>query len=142
MTALGRKLAIWAAIAVLVAAEWPRLDRAFGREGRKGRERARRKANLKVIRTEDSAQPIIQATVLPLYFISGVFIPRSQLSSTLRDIADVFPVSHLNSGLFKAFDPSTKGSGVAPHDLLILAIWAVAGLAVALWRFSWSPLAA
>jgi hypothetical protein len=43
-----------AAIAVLVAAEWPRLDRAFGREGRKGRERARRKANLKVIHTEDS----------------------------------------------------------------------------------------
>jgi hypothetical protein len=43
-----------AAIAVLVAAEWPRLDRAFGRDGRKGRERARRKANLKVIRTEDS----------------------------------------------------------------------------------------
>jgi hypothetical protein len=43
-----------AAIAVLVAAEWPRLDRAFGREGRKGRERARRKANLKVIRPEDS----------------------------------------------------------------------------------------
>ncbi len=43
-----------AAIAVLVAAEWPRLDRAFGREGRKGRERARRKANLKVIRSEDS----------------------------------------------------------------------------------------
>jgi hypothetical protein len=43
-----------AALAVLVAAEWPRLDRAFGREGRRGRERARRKANLKVIRTEDS----------------------------------------------------------------------------------------
>ena len=43
-----------AAIGVLVAAEWPRLDRAFGREGRKGRERARRKASLKVIRTEDA----------------------------------------------------------------------------------------
>jgi len=45
-----------AAIAVLVAAEWPRLDRAFGREGRRGRERARRKANLKVIRSEDSLE--------------------------------------------------------------------------------------
>jgi hypothetical protein len=45
-----------AAIAVLVAAEWPRLDRAFGKEGRKGRERARRKANLKVIRSEDSLE--------------------------------------------------------------------------------------
>ena len=43
-----------AALVVLVAAEWPRLDRAFGREGRRGRERARRKANLKVIRTEDA----------------------------------------------------------------------------------------
>jgi hypothetical protein len=45
-----------AAIAVLVAAEWPRLDRAFGKEGRRGRERARRKANLKVIRSEDSLE--------------------------------------------------------------------------------------
>ena len=42
-----------AALAVLVAAEWPRLDRAFGKEGRRGRERARRKANLKVIRNDD-----------------------------------------------------------------------------------------
>ena len=45
-----------AAIAVLVAAEWPRLGRAFGKEGRSGRERARRKANLKVIRSEDSLE--------------------------------------------------------------------------------------
>jgi hypothetical protein len=45
-----------AAIVVLVAAEWPRLDRAFGKEGRRGRERARRKANLKVIRSEDSLE--------------------------------------------------------------------------------------
>ena len=45
-----------AAVAVLVVAEWPRLERVFGREGRKGRERARRKANLKVIRNEDSLE--------------------------------------------------------------------------------------
>jgi ABC-2 type transport system permease protein len=92
------------------------------------------------IRNEDSAQPIIQAIILPLYFISGVFIPRSQLSGTLSDIASVFPVSHLDGALFKAFDPSTTGSGIAGHDLLILAIWAAGGLLIALWRFSWSPL--
>jgi ABC-2 type transport system permease protein len=91
------------------------------------------------IRDEDSAQPIVQATMLPLYFISGVFIPKNQISSTLRDIASVFPVSHLNNGLFKAFDPSTTGAGFAGHDLLILAAWGVGGLIVALWRFSWSP---
>lgn len=91
------------------------------------------------IRSEDSAQPIIQAIILPLYFISGVFVPKDQLSSTLRDVASVFPVSHLNNALFKAFDPATTGSGIAASDLLILAAWGAAGLLIALWRFSWSP---
>jgi ABC-2 type transport system permease protein len=94
------------------------------------------------IRNEDSAQPIIQAIVLPLYFISGVFVPKDQLSSTLTKIANVFPVSHLNDIFFKAFNPATRGVGIAGHDLLILAIWGVAGLFVALRRFSWSPLSA
>jgi ABC-2 type transport system permease protein len=94
------------------------------------------------ISNEDSAQPVVQATMLPLYFISGVFIPKNQISGTLKDIASVFPVSHLNDTLFKAFDPSTTGSGIAGHDILILAIWALGGLVVALWRFSWSPRAA
>jgi len=92
-----------------------------------------------LVRNEDSAQPIIQALVLPLYFISGVFVARDQLSSTLRDIASVFPVAHLNNALFKAFDPATTGSGFAGTDLLILAAWGVGGLLVALWRFSWAP---
>jgi ABC-2 type transport system permease protein len=91
------------------------------------------------IRNEDSAQPIIQAITLPLYFISGVFVPKSQLSSTLSHIASVFPVSHLNDALFKAFDPATTGSGIAPGHLLILAAWGAGALLVALWRFSWSP---
>jgi ABC-2 type transport system permease protein len=94
------------------------------------------------ISNEDSAQPIIQATTLPLYFISGVFVPRDQLSSVLKDIASVFPVSHLNGALFKAFDPATTGSGISGHDLLILVIWGVGGLMIALWHFSWSPQAA
>ena len=91
------------------------------------------------IRNEDSAQPIIQAITLPLYFISGIFIPTSQLSRTLKGIADVFPVIHLNNALFKAFDPATTGSGIAGKDLLIVVLWGVAGLIIALWRFSWSP---
>jgi ABC-2 type transport system permease protein len=91
------------------------------------------------IPSEDAAQPTLQAITLPLYFISGVFVPASQLSSTLKGIASVFPVRHLDAALFKAFDPSTKGAGFSGHDLLIVVIWALAGLAVALRRFSWAP---
>ena len=94
------------------------------------------------IQSEDAAQPIIQAIILPLYFISGVFVPTDQLSKTLRDIASVFPVSHLDNALFKAFNPATTGSGISRHDLLIVVAWGVAGLLIALRRFTWSPRAA
>jgi hypothetical protein len=45
-----------AALVVLIAAEWPRLDRWLGVEARRGRERRRRKAKLKVIRSEESLE--------------------------------------------------------------------------------------
>ena len=40
------------AVAVLVAAEWPRLTSHTGIEARRRRERARRKSQLKLLRTE------------------------------------------------------------------------------------------
>lgn len=40
------------AVAVLVGAEWPRLATRFGLEARRRRERSRRKANLKLLRSE------------------------------------------------------------------------------------------
>ena len=40
------------AVALVIAAEWPRLTSRLGVNARKDRERARRKANLKLLRTE------------------------------------------------------------------------------------------
>jgi ABC-2 type transport system permease protein len=93
-----------------------------------------------VIRNEDAAQPITQATMLPLYFISGVFVAASTLPRWLVDIADIFPVRHLAAALLTAYNPHTRGTGFAGTDLLILAAWGVGGLIVALRRFSWLPL--
>ena len=44
------------AVAVLVLAEWARVDRWVGIEARRGRERARRKQNLKLVRSEESLE--------------------------------------------------------------------------------------
>jgi ABC-2 type transport system permease protein len=93
-----------------------------------------------VIKSEDSAQPITQATMLPLYFISGVFVAISILPHWLVDIAKVFPVRHLDAALLTAYNPYTTGAGFAGTDLLVVALWGVGGLAFALWRFSWLPL--
>jgi hypothetical protein len=63
------------AVAVLVAAEWPRLDRWVGLEARRGRERARRKASLKVIRSEESLEE----------FAASVERDLSQIPTTMDD---------------------------------------------------------
>ncbi len=93
-----------------------------------------------IIRDQDSAQPVTQAVMLPLYFISGVFVAASNLPRWLVDVASVFPVRHLAAALLAAYNPHTSGSGIAGIDLLIVAAWGVGGLVVALRRFSWLPL--
>jgi ABC-2 type transport system permease protein len=94
------------------------------------------------IHSADAAQPMVQAIMLPLYFISGVFIPNVQLPGWLRDVAKLFPVQHLADGLHHAFDPATRGAGIVWSDLGVLGLWALGGLAVALLRFTWTPAAA
>jgi ABC-2 type transport system permease protein len=94
------------------------------------------------IGSADSAQPTTQAVMLPLYFVSGVFIPNPNLPGWLQDVARVFPVQHLAAALHHAYDPSVHGAGFVWSDLGMLAAWAAAGLAVALRRFAWAPTAA
>jgi len=92
-----------------------------------------------VVKNEDAAQPMVQAVMLPLYFISGVFIPAVTLPTWLRDVAKVFPVQHLADGLQYSFRPGATGIGLVWSDIGVLALWAAIGLAVALRRFSWLP---
>jgi ABC-2 type transport system permease protein len=91
------------------------------------------------IRSADAAQPLVQIVVLPLYFISGVFLPSNKIGTVLTDVAKVFPVYHLRAALLKPFEPGAGGAGFAWGDLGVLALWAVAALAIAVWRFSWQP---
>ena len=93
-----------------------------------------------LIRNEDAAVPVTQAVLLPLYFISGVFVAVAILPHWLVEVAGVFPVRHLADALLTAYNPHTAGLGFAGRDLLIVAAWGVAGLVVALRRFSWLPL--
>jgi ABC-2 type transport system permease protein len=92
-----------------------------------------------VIGDQDAAQPITQAVMLPLYFISGVFVPIDTVPKWLVQLAGVFPVRHLAAALLTAYNPHTRGAGFAATDLLVVAAWGVAGFVVAVRRFSWLP---
>jgi len=93
-----------------------------------------------VVHDQDAAQPVTQGIMLPLYFISGVFVAVSTLPRWLVDIAAIFPVRHLAAALLTAYNPHTHGAGFAPADLLVVAAWGAGGLVIALRRFSWLPL--
>jgi ABC-2 type transport system permease protein len=93
-----------------------------------------------LVHDEDAAVPTTQALVLPLYFISGVFVPVAALPHWLADIGGVFPVRHLADALLVAYNPHTTGLGFAGLDLLVVAAWGVGGLLIALRKFSWLPL--
>ncbi len=70
---------------------------------------------------------VTNATVLPLYFISGVFIPESEIPDGVLQVADLFPIRHFFEAFFTAWDPSTTGAGIEWGDLAVVAAWGLAG---------------
>ncbi|MDA1004819.1 MAG: ABC transporter permease [Chloroflexi bacterium] len=88
----------------------------------------------------DAAPAVVNATVLPLLFISDIFIPpNASAPAWLGTLADVFPLKHLSLALQTAYNPFESGPGLEPAHLVVLVAWGVVGAAVALWRFGWEP---
>jgi ABC-2 type transport system permease protein len=92
-----------------------------------------------IIPSEDAAPAVTNALLLPLYFISGVFIPDSEIPSGVLQVADVFPVRHFFEAFFTAWDPNTSGAGFELGQLAIVAAWGALGLVLALRFFRWEP---
>ncbi|MFV0526757.1 MAG: ABC transporter permease [Acidimicrobiales bacterium] len=91
-----------------------------------------------IIPSEEAAPAITNVLVLPLYFISDVFIPGDK-PRALEFIASLFPVQHLATALQPAFDPLAVGVTWPWRDWLVLAAWGLFGVAVARSRFRWVP---
>jgi ABC-2 type transport system permease protein len=78
----------------------------------------------------EAAPAIVNISVLPLTFISGVWFVTDNMPKWLQDIAKVFPIRALADSLQYAFDPRTTGAGLKAADLWTLAIWTVVGVAM------------
>lgn len=89
----------------------------------------------------DAAPAVINATILPLLFISDIFIPLDNAPSWLLRFADIFPIRHYSVAMQAAFNPHAFGStsGFRGVDLGIVALWGVIGILLAVRFFSWEP---
>ena len=92
-----------------------------------------------LVGSPEAAQPLVQVTTMPLWFLSGVLIPTQNLSGALRTIGKVFPVEHLAAGLHLASVHATFAGAISVTNLLVLAAWGAGAAVIAAWRFSWLP---
>ena len=84
----------------------------------------------------DATAPIVNAVILPLLFLSGIFIPFSNSTpSWILWVARVFPVRHFAVGLQAGF----LGTPFDWVDVAVVAAWGALGLLVAVRYFSWEP---
>jgi ABC-2 type transport system permease protein len=88
------------------------------------------------IPSQDAAAPIVNALLLPLYFLSGVFIPDSELPDDVISFADYFPVRHFFEGFFDVY---VGGSALPWGNLAVVAAWGVAALLISVRYFRWTP---
>jgi ABC-2 type transport system permease protein len=89
-----------------------------------------------VIPNADASPAIVNATILPLLFLSGIFIPfGNNTPSWILWIARIFPVKHFADGMQAGF----LGTSFHWTDVLVVAAWGLAGLLFATRYFSWEP---
>ena len=95
-------------------------------------------ATTAMVPNAEAAPPIVNAIILPLLFLSGIFIPLGTDAPTwMKTVGNIFPVKHFSEavlGSFYGFPLPFEWS-----DVLIVAAWGVAGLVLAVSFFSWEP---
>ena len=84
----------------------------------------------------DAAGPVVSLVFFILIALSGLYFPINP-GSGLATFTDFFPIRHLITASVETFN-GIPGTSIW-NDLLVIAIWGVAGAFVAIRRWDWSP---
>ncbi|WP_342642698.1 ABC transporter permease [Rhodoligotrophos ferricapiens] len=101
-------------------------------------------------RSSETTQAVTNATLLPLAFLSNIFIrPFHDLPAWMTMAADILPLKHFAVAFGNAFRPDLSGSGfvwngpedvyVMLPDLLNVTAWGLAAAIIAAQLFVWDP---
>jgi len=92
-----------------------------------------------IIPSREAAPAITNVITLPLYFLSGVFIPENEIPDGVLTFAGFFPIRNFFEAFFAAYSPGAAGFGIEWWNLLVVALWGLAGLLLAIRFFRWTP---
>ena len=89
-----------------------------------------------VVPNSDAAAPVVNAIILPLEFLSGIFIAfGDHTPAWILWVAKVFPIRHFVLSMQAAF----LGTAFSWTDVLVVAAWGIAGTLLASRIFTWEP---
>lgn len=96
-----------------------------------------------VPRSAKSAGAVVSPVVIVLQFISGVYFVFDQLPTWMQTTGAIFPLKWLTQGMRSVFLPDSfaaqepAGTWELERTALVLAVWALIGLALCLRTFRW-----
>lgn len=94
-------------------------------------------ATTAIIPNAEASPAIVNAIILPLLFLSGIFIPLGpDAPEWMKVIGNAFPVKHFAEAMLGSFYGRPPFEWI---DVLVVAVWGVAGLLAAVRFFSWEP---
>jgi ABC-2 type transport system permease protein len=86
-----------------------------------------------------AASAVANAIILPMAFVSGVFIPLEDPPAWLATIGNVLPLKPFAESFQDAFNPAVDPPAFDWANLAVVAAWGVVGVLVALRWFKWEP---
>lgn len=92
-----------------------------------------------LVKTASSASAVANATLLPLAFVSDVFVVTEGSPEWIQTIGNLFPLKPFVNSFQDCFNPFVEPPGFNWDKLAFVAGWGVAGAVVAVRNFSWEP---
>lgn len=92
-------------------------------------------AVMTLVRSSQAVVGVTLGTLLPLAFISDVFVVGADYPPVVDAISWFFPLRHAAAAMSEALAPEVTGSGLALGHLAVLLAWTLAGAVVVALRF-------
>jgi ABC-2 type transport system permease protein len=87
----------------------------------------------------DSAPAVANATILPLAFVSDVFIPLDNPPRWITILGDIFPLKPFVNAFQNTLNPLVDAPAFSWGKLAAVAAWGVGGVLLARSNFTWEP---
>lgn len=94
-------------------------------------------AAMTFVRSAQALTGVALGLLLPLAFVSDVFVIGAAFPPVLEAVSWFFPLRHASAAMSAALAPGSTGAGLAVDHLAVLLLWTVAGALVVARRFSW-----